>query len=66
MFRLSCNDSFSDMFPRILPQVYNTQIRANSQVVRSISKHQADMRTQRVNSRLPGRSKLIAAVLITS
>ncbi|XP_074473308.1 ATP-dependent RNA helicase DQX1 [Sebastes fasciatus] len=37
-----------------LKTVYNTQIRANSQVVRSISKHQADMRTQRVNSRLPG------------
>ncbi|XP_068430846.1 ATP-dependent RNA helicase DQX1-like [Clinocottus analis] len=37
-----------------LKTVYNTQIRANSQVVRTISKHQADMRTQRVNSQLPG------------
>uniref|UniRef100_A0A8C2ZGU1 DEAQ-box RNA dependent ATPase 1 n=1 Tax=Cyclopterus lumpus TaxID=8103 RepID=A0A8C2ZGU1_CYCLU len=37
-----------------LKTVYNTQIRANSQVVRTISKHQADMRTQRVNSHLPG------------
>uniref|UniRef100_A0A7N5ZZX8 Helicase-associated domain-containing protein n=1 Tax=Anabas testudineus TaxID=64144 RepID=A0A7N5ZZX8_ANATE len=34
--------------------VYNTQIRANSQVLRTISKHQADMRAQRVNSHLPG------------
>uniref|UniRef100_A0A3B5A8G9 DEAQ-box RNA dependent ATPase 1 n=1 Tax=Stegastes partitus TaxID=144197 RepID=A0A3B5A8G9_9TELE len=37
-----------------LKTVYNPQIRANSQVLRSISKHQADMRTQRVNSHLPG------------
>ncbi|TMS08199.1 ATP-dependent RNA helicase DQX1 [Larimichthys crocea] len=37
-----------------LKTVYNPQIRANSQVLRTISKHQADMRTQRVNSRLPG------------
>ncbi|XP_071377266.1 ATP-dependent RNA helicase DQX1-like [Centroberyx affinis] len=37
-----------------LKTVYNPQIRANSQVLRPISKHQADMRTQRVNSRLPG------------
>ncbi|XP_031143130.1 ATP-dependent RNA helicase DQX1 [Sander lucioperca] len=37
-----------------LKTVYNPQIRANSQVVRTISKHQADMRTQRVNSHLPG------------
>ncbi|XP_029300055.1 ATP-dependent RNA helicase DQX1 [Cottoperca gobio] len=37
-----------------LKNVYNTQIRANSQVVRTISKHQADMRTQRVNSHLQG------------
>ncbi|XP_070780640.1 ATP-dependent RNA helicase DQX1-like [Enoplosus armatus] len=37
-----------------LKTVYNPQIRANSQVLRAISKHQADMRTQRVNSRLPG------------
>ncbi|KAM8829089.1 ATP-dependent RNA helicase DQX1 isoform 1-T3 [Spinachia spinachia] len=37
-----------------LKTVYNTQIRANSHVVRTISKHQADMRTQRVNSHLPG------------
>ncbi|XP_069544206.1 ATP-dependent RNA helicase DQX1-like [Brachyistius frenatus] len=36
-----------------LKTVYNPQIRANSQVLRTISKHQADMRTQRVNS-LPG------------
>ncbi|XP_068561794.1 ATP-dependent RNA helicase DQX1-like [Cebidichthys violaceus] len=37
-----------------LKTVYNTQIRANSQVVRTISKHQADMRSERVNSCLPG------------
>uniref|UniRef100_A0A8D3BKU7 Helicase C-terminal domain-containing protein n=1 Tax=Scophthalmus maximus TaxID=52904 RepID=A0A8D3BKU7_SCOMX len=37
-----------------LKTVYNPQIRANSQVLRLISKHQADMRGQRVNSRLPG------------
>lgn len=39
-----------------LKTVYNPQIRANSQVLRTISKHQADMRTQRVNSHLPGLS----------
>ncbi|XP_047425430.1 ATP-dependent RNA helicase DQX1 isoform X2 [Mugil cephalus] len=37
-----------------LKTVYNPQIRANSQVLRAISKPQADMRTQRVNSHLPG------------
>lgn len=37
-----------------LKTVYNPQIRANSQILRSISKYQADMRTQRVNSHLPG------------
>lgn len=37
-----------------LKTVYNPQIRANSQVLRTISKHQADMRRQRVNSVLPG------------
>ncbi|CAN9504693.1 unnamed protein product [Ophioblennius macclurei] len=37
-----------------LKTVYNPQIRANSQVLRTISKHQADMRRQRVNSPLPG------------
>ncbi|XP_030006528.1 ATP-dependent RNA helicase DQX1 [Sphaeramia orbicularis] len=37
-----------------LKTVYNPQIRANSQVLRTISKQQADMRTQRVNSHLPG------------
>ncbi|KAM9820802.1 ATP-dependent RNA helicase DQX1 [Neosynchiropus ocellatus] len=37
-----------------LKTVYNPQIRANSQVLRTISKHQADMRTERVNSGLPG------------
>ncbi|XP_041825439.1 ATP-dependent RNA helicase DQX1 [Melanotaenia boesemani] len=37
-----------------LRTVYNPQIRANSQVLRTISKHQANMRTERVNSRLPG------------
>ncbi|KAM3599748.1 uncharacterized protein V6R79_010765 [Siganus canaliculatus] len=37
-----------------LKTVYNPQIRANSQALRTISKHQADMRTQRVNSALPG------------
>lgn len=37
-----------------LKTVYNPQIRANSQAMRTISKHQADMRTQRVNSHLPG------------
>uniref|UniRef100_A0AAY4APW8 Helicase-associated domain-containing protein n=1 Tax=Denticeps clupeoides TaxID=299321 RepID=A0AAY4APW8_9TELE len=35
-------------------QVYNPQIRADSQVQRPISKHQADLRAQRVNSALPG------------
>lgn len=37
-----------------LKTVYNPQIRANSQVLRTISKQQADMRTQRVNSHPPG------------
>uniref|UniRef100_A0A667X0C0 DEAQ-box RNA dependent ATPase 1 n=1 Tax=Myripristis murdjan TaxID=586833 RepID=A0A667X0C0_9TELE len=37
-----------------LKTVYNPQIRANSQVLRPISKHQADIRTERVNSHLPG------------
>ncbi|KAM9323469.1 ATP-dependent RNA helicase DQX1 [Pholidichthys leucotaenia] len=37
-----------------LKTVYNPQIRANSQVLTTISKHQADMRTERVNSHLPG------------
>ncbi|XP_076020010.1 ATP-dependent RNA helicase homolog DQX1 [Genypterus blacodes] len=37
-----------------LRTVYNPRIRANSQVLRTISKHQADMRSQRVNSILPG------------
>ncbi|XP_023253589.1 ATP-dependent RNA helicase DQX1-like [Seriola lalandi dorsalis] len=37
-----------------LKTVYNPQIRANSQVLRMISKHQANMRAQRVNSHLPG------------
>ncbi|XP_038136553.1 ATP-dependent RNA helicase DQX1 [Cyprinodon tularosa] len=37
-----------------LKTVYNPQIRANSQVLRTISKHQADIRAQRVNSQLPG------------
>ncbi|XP_062269325.1 ATP-dependent RNA helicase DQX1 [Platichthys flesus] len=37
-----------------LKTVYNPQIRANSQVLRTISKQQADMRAQRVNSLLPG------------
>ncbi|XP_068609289.1 ATP-dependent RNA helicase DQX1-like [Brachionichthys hirsutus] len=37
-----------------LKTIYNPQIRANSQILRTISKHQADMRTQRVNSPLPG------------
>ncbi|XP_057674646.1 ATP-dependent RNA helicase DQX1 isoform X2 [Corythoichthys intestinalis] len=35
-------------------QVYNPQIRANSQILKTISKTQADMRAQRVNSNLPG------------
>lgn len=34
--------------------VYNPQIRANSQVLSNISKHQADMRSQKISSRLPG------------
>uniref|UniRef100_A0A1A7YSE1 DEAQ box RNA-dependent ATPase 1 n=1 Tax=Iconisemion striatum TaxID=60296 RepID=A0A1A7YSE1_9TELE len=34
--------------------VYNPQIRANSQVLRHISRHQADMRAQRISSHLPG------------
>lgn len=37
-----------------LKTVYNPQIRADSQVLRPISRHQADMRSQRVNSHLPG------------
>ncbi|KAG7240902.1 hypothetical protein INR49_023476 [Caranx melampygus] len=37
-----------------LKNVYNPQIRANSQALRMISRHQADMRTQRINSHLPG------------
>uniref|UniRef100_A0A3Q3W0G1 Uncharacterized protein n=1 Tax=Mola mola TaxID=94237 RepID=A0A3Q3W0G1_MOLML len=37
-----------------LKTVYNPQIRANSHVLRTISKHQAEMRSQRVNSHLPG------------
>ncbi|XP_034048080.1 ATP-dependent RNA helicase DQX1 isoform X2 [Thalassophryne amazonica] len=37
-----------------LKTVYNPQIRANSQVLKTISKHQAEMRTQRINSHLPG------------
>nr|XP_046173656.1 ATP-dependent RNA helicase DQX1-like [Oncorhynchus gorbuscha] len=37
-----------------LKTVYNPQIRADSQVLRPISRQQADMRTQRVNSDLPG------------
>nr|XP_054600619.1 ATP-dependent RNA helicase DQX1 isoform X1 [Nothobranchius furzeri] len=39
---------------QIRTQVYNPQIRANSQVLRRISRHQADMRAQRVTSHLPG------------
>ncbi|XP_029023964.1 ATP-dependent RNA helicase DQX1 [Betta splendens] len=39
---------------RQLHTVYNPQVRANSQVLRTISKLQADMRAQRVNSQLPG------------
>uniref|UniRef100_A0A8C9ZXV0 DEAQ-box RNA dependent ATPase 1 n=1 Tax=Sander lucioperca TaxID=283035 RepID=A0A8C9ZXV0_SANLU len=45
-----------------LKTVYNPQIRANSQVVRTISKHQADMRTQRVNSHLPAPEALMQAL----
>ncbi|KAL7834686.1 hypothetical protein SRHO_G00289330 [Serrasalmus rhombeus] len=37
-----------------LKTVYNPQIRADSQVQRPISKHQADTRSQRVNGKLPG------------
>ncbi|XP_066514376.1 ATP-dependent RNA helicase DQX1 [Hoplias malabaricus] len=37
-----------------LKTVYNPQIRADSQVQRPISKHQADTRSQRVNGNLPG------------
>ncbi|KAM9793546.1 ATP-dependent RNA helicase DQX1 isoform X1 [Syngnathus typhle] len=37
-----------------LKTVYNPQIRANSQMLKTISKTQADMRAQRVNSKLPG------------
>ncbi|XP_033845675.1 ATP-dependent RNA helicase DQX1 [Periophthalmus magnuspinnatus] len=37
-----------------LKTVYNPQIRANSQILRAVSKQQADMRTQRVNSNLSG------------
>ncbi|KAI4794980.1 hypothetical protein KUCAC02_031713 [Chaenocephalus aceratus] len=45
-----------------LKNVYNTQIRANSQVMRTISKHQADMRTERVNGRLPAPEALMQAL----
>ncbi|KAG7476577.1 hypothetical protein MATL_G00084260 [Megalops atlanticus] len=38
-----------------LRTVYNPQIRADSQVLRPISREQADMRAQRVNSSSPGR-----------
>ncbi|XP_077593179.1 ATP-dependent RNA helicase DQX1 isoform X2 [Stigmatopora nigra] len=37
-----------------LKTVYNPRIRANSQILKTISKMQADMRAQRVNSKLPG------------
>ncbi|XP_077478725.1 ATP-dependent RNA helicase DQX1 [Stigmatopora argus] len=37
-----------------LKTVYNPQIRANSQILKTISKMQADMRAQRVNGKLPG------------
>ncbi|XP_072310201.1 ATP-dependent RNA helicase DQX1-like [Eucyclogobius newberryi] len=37
-----------------LKTVYNPQIRANSQILRAVSKQQADLRTQRVNSPLSG------------
>ncbi|XP_026888353.2 ATP-dependent RNA helicase DQX1 isoform X1 [Electrophorus electricus] len=37
-----------------LKTVYNPQIRADSQLQRPISKHQADTRSRRVNSSLPG------------
>ncbi|KAK7895805.1 hypothetical protein WMY93_021130 [Mugilogobius chulae] len=37
-----------------LKTVYNPQIRANSQILREVSKQQADMRAQRVNSKLSG------------
>uniref|UniRef100_A0AAY4APW1 Helicase-associated domain-containing protein n=1 Tax=Denticeps clupeoides TaxID=299321 RepID=A0AAY4APW1_9TELE len=40
--------------PKSFIWVYNPQIRADSQVQRPISKHQADLRAQRVNSALPG------------
>uniref|UniRef100_A0A3Q0RG30 Helicase-associated domain-containing protein n=1 Tax=Amphilophus citrinellus TaxID=61819 RepID=A0A3Q0RG30_AMPCI len=53
---LNCNRVYPSVTLNVLWQVYNPQIRANSQVLRAISKHQADMRTQRVNSHLPGRS----------
>ncbi|XP_062410557.1 ATP-dependent RNA helicase DQX1 [Sardina pilchardus] len=38
----------------LLKTVYNPQIRADSQVLRPISKHQADLRTERINSSVPG------------
>uniref|UniRef100_A0A8C5HAN9 Helicase C-terminal domain-containing protein n=1 Tax=Gouania willdenowi TaxID=441366 RepID=A0A8C5HAN9_GOUWI len=37
-----------------LKTVYNPQIRANSQILRTVSKNQSDMRALRVNSALPG------------
>lgn len=40
-------------------QVYNPQIRANSRMLRPISKEQADMRRQRVNSSQPGGKLLL-------
>uniref|UniRef100_A0A8C1FA05 DEAQ box RNA-dependent ATPase 1 n=1 Tax=Cyprinus carpio carpio TaxID=630221 RepID=A0A8C1FA05_CYPCA len=40
--------------PAVPPQIYNPQIRADSQLQQPISKQQADTRARRVNSTLPG------------
>ncbi len=40
--------------PSVPPQIYNPQIRADSQLQQPISKQQADTRARRVNSTRPG------------
>ncbi len=42
------------LHPSVPPQIYNPQIRADSQLQQPISKQQADTRARRVNSTRPG------------
>lgn len=49
-----CNQQSDSNGASVFLQVYNPQIRANSHILRPISRDQADMRRQRVNSHLPG------------